>query len=802
MRPERASPLQRIPTFLQKIPHSMQNLNFTPKLLRQRRFLSFLLPLFALFIGLGSSQSAFAQGPAIDDVELILSQRPVSASSVTTVHYAGSGALDAPYTGYTKLGSASPTPATPAPPLGTYDADPSSNSSLTLSGSSLVAEPISVRGVPANPIAARLRYRVYLNGVPTNTTTLSGILALNNAGPFPTFPSSTLFNATTGVNLLSNLPSGGNYTLEANFEVDYSNGTTLTAVGNPYTATFDVTKPAVAPPGSSTTWIGGAPAGPNNWLLPENWSNGVPSARSSAIIPSPPRPNPPILNDKLADYSVKNLTLQIQDPANAFTTRGIVRVTTATLKIYGDVANGGNGILATTDAPGTVADPLSASAIIVFAGSDQKIDQGRFANLIIQNNNVDQATGAITVNPVQATKSLFGLLEVPGSLQFASNTSAILRCTVSDINGNLLLDTGGNENVDLKNTGVVTGETNTAFVLGILKVQRNVTPGVKETFGGVGVDITILGSATPGVGQITRATGATFSPIVFSGATRPVSIKRSFGVSFSGLQQGFNADVVFHYNNNAEELNTNRDGFLNMYRTTSGSTFSNLGGVNKPDPTTYPGNGGTVEVFGVNNINTITLADYERNPLPVTVSEFDVKRTGNDAVVTWATAQEINNKGFNVQVSTDAKNYRNIGFVASETPNSTSSRSYSFIDTEKNKVGVRYYRLQQVDTDGKSTFFSPRAVTFEGRATEAGIVAYPNPYTSELRVGLNSAVSGNGFVRITDMTGRVVSQQVLPVTIGSNDLLLDNMNGLKNGMYLLNLTLPSGEIKTMKVVKQ
>ena len=800
MRPETLPPFSVFSTLHNKNPYSMQTLTFTPKLLRQRRFFGFLLPLFALFVGLGASQTAFAQGPAVDDVELVLSQQQSAATSATTVHYAGSGALDSPYNGYTKLGSASPTPATAAPNLGVYDAN-STTSSLTLTGSSLVAEPVTVRGVPATPTAARVRYRVYLNGVPTNTTTSSGILALSNAGPGP-FAGTTLFNATTGINLLSNLPSGGNYTLEAIFEVDYSNGSTLTAVGNPYTATFDVTKPAVAPPGSSTTWIGGAPAGPNNWLLPDNWNNGVPSARSSAIIPSPPRPNPPILNNNLADYSVKNLTLQIQDPANAFTTRGIVRVTTATLKIYGDVANGGNGILATTDAPGTVADPLSASAIIVFAGSDQKIDQGRFANLIIQNNSVNQATGAITVNPVQAVKSNFGVLEIPGSLQFANNTSAILRSTISDINGNLLLDTGGNENVDLKNTGSVLGETNTAFVLGIMKVQRPVNPGVKETFGGVGVDITIIGSATAGVGQITRATGATFSPIVFSGATRPVSIKRSFGVSFSGLQQGFNADVVFHYNNNAEELNTNRDGFLNMYRTTSGSTFSNLGGVNKPDPTAYPGNGGTVEVLGLNNINTITLADYERNPLPVTVSAFDVKRTGNDAVVTWATAQEINNKGFNVQVSTDAKNYHTIGFVASETHNSNNSTSYSFIDTEKNKVGVRYYRLQQVDVDGKSTFFSPRAVTFEGRATEAGIVAYPNPYTSELRVGLNSAVSGNAFVRITDMTGRIISQQVLPVTIGSNDLPLENISGLKSGLYLLNLTLPSGETKTMKVVKQ
>ena len=253
--------------------------------------------------------------------------------------------------------------------------------------------------------------------------------------------------------------------------------------------------------------------------------------------------------------------------------------------------------------------------------------------------------------------------------------------------------------------------------------------------------------------------------------------------------------LTLHYLSSPDELNGNAEADLTIFKTSNnGVPFQKIGG--NDDFATK-----TVTMTGVTSINTVTLGDKTR-PLPVTVASFDAKRIGTDALVSWSTAQETNNKGFNVQVSTDAKTYRTIGFVASETPNSSSLRSYSFTDTEKNKIGVRYYRLQQIDTDGKTAFFAPRAITFEGRATEAGIVAYPNPYTTELRVGLNSAISGSALARITDMTGRVISQQVLPVAIGSNDLPLDSMNGLKNGLYLLNLTLPSGETKTMKVVKQ
>ena len=767
----------------------MQTLIFTQKLLRQRSFLSFIIPLLALFLGLGATQAVSAQGYVFSNVNII-AQTTSTATSSTTLYYGKRNVLgQIPFNG-AALGGTSGGVAIPF--------DPANGGVLTLNAASFRT---SAANTPSSTTI--YQYRVYLAG--TAVLPSYSIVNLADQGNGIDFA-----NPAAGVNLLTQpgVLGGGNYIVE--IQARYTDNDPLNnfpSYSDPSAtsgnmATFSLVSPAVTPVGGTTTWVGGATGAPNDWLTAANWNNGVPSARANAIIPSPPRPNAPILNNNTADYSVKNLTLQIQDPANAFTTRGLVRITTATLKIYGDVANGGNGILATTDAPGTLADPLSASAIIVFAGSDQKIDQGRFANLIIQNNKVDQATGAITPNTVQAIKSNFGVLEIPGSLQFANNANVLLRSTVSDLSGNLSLDTGGNENVDLKNTGSVLGETNTAFMQGILKVQRPVNTGVKETFGGVGIDITILGSSTAGVGQITRATGATFSPVMYSGATRPVSVKRSFGVSFSGLQQGFNADVVFHYNNNADELNTNRDGFLQIFRTTSNATFQRLGGIDIPDPTSYPGNGGTVEVMGLNSINTLTLADYERNPLPVTLISFSAKRVGTDAVMTWETASELNNKGYNVQVSTDGNTFRTIGFVASESVNSTTAKTYSFTDTEKNKVGVRYYRLQQVDVDGKTALFAPRAVTFEGRATASGVLAYPNPFTNEVRLNLTSATEGNGLVRITDMTGRLIGQRQVALIKGANDVEVSNVYDLKSGLYMMNVTLPNGETKNLKVVKQ
>ena len=218
-----------------------------------------------------------------------------------------------------------------------------------------------------------------------------------------------------------------------------------------------------------------------------------------------------------------------------------------------------------------------------------------------------------------------------------------------------------------------------------------------------------------------------------------------------------------------------------------------------PDPT-----GNTVLRDLLTTINTVTLGD-RTNPLPVTLTAFEAKRSSNDAVLTWSTASEVNNKGFNVQVSTDGTEYRTLGFVASKSANSSTAQNYSFIDSEKNKVGTRYYRLQQLDIDDKSTYFAPRALSFEGKGSAseaAAMLAYPNPFTNDVRLNLVSTTEGKGSVSVTDMTGRVISQRIIALTNGNNDLELTGMSDLKSGIYLVRVTLPTGATQNLKVVKQ
>jgi hypothetical protein len=199
---------------------------------------------------------------------------------------------------------------------------------------------------------------------------------------------------------------------------------------------------------------------------------------------------------------------------------------------------------------------------------------------------------------------------------------------------------------------------------------------------------------------------------------------------------------------------------------------------------------------------TFTLGDRNA-PLPVTLTGFDAKRVGADAVITWETATELNNRGYEVQVSNDGREFRTVGTVAVASPNSVMPRNYRFVDAEANKAGTRYYRLRQIDLDGKTTDFAPKALLFDGKiGTEPKLTAYPSPFSNELTLDVYTTAAGEAKVAMLDLTGRTISSQKATLTAGTNQVKLEGMQSLKAGIYVVRMVLPSGVVQSTKVVKQ
>ncbi|GAB3293378.1 hypothetical protein GCM10027511_07300 [Hymenobacter humi] len=257
--------------------------------------------------------------------------------------------------------------------------------------------------------------------------------------------------------------------------------------------------------------------------------------------------------------------------------------------------------------------------------------------------------------------------------------------------------------------------------------------------------------------------------------------------------------VVFHYLDSVSELNGIPEENLTMFRSRSnGPPYAPVFGTLDADKNIVT----RLDLPSLTRF-TLTLGD-KKNPLPVTLTKFDAKRMGADVLVTWQTALETNSKGFEVQVSTNGTDFRTLASVASASANSSSAKSYSYLDTERNKAGKRYYRLRQIDLDGKDAYFAPVVVSFDGKAISAGLVAYPNPFNGaeSLHLAFTSATGGKGQLRISDMTGRTIRQEAVELAAGLTDLSVKGLTDLKAGIYIVNFTLPTGEVKNLKVVKQ
>lgn len=190
-----------------------------------------------------------------------------------------------------------------------------------------------------------------------------------------------------------------------------------------------------------------------------------------------------------------------------------------------------------------------------------------------------------------------------------------------------------------------------------------------------------------------------------------------------------------------------------------------------------------------------TLVDNSA-PLPVTLARLTAKLRGPDAWLAWETAQEQNNRGFNVERSRDGKHFDVLGFVAGHGA-SLQSSSYEFADRQIEPDVTFYYRLQQVDYDGTATY-SP-VVTVRA-ASKAGALAtlYPNP--AQNRASLTFLGSpAQVTVTLLSVDGRRVLQQDIS-NPGVAPLALP-IAQLPAGAYIVQVT-DGTTVETHRLLKQ
>ncbi len=193
------------------------------------------------------------------------------------------------------------------------------------------------------------------------------------------------------------------------------------------------------------------------------------------------------------------------------------------------------------------------------------------------------------------------------------------------------------------------------------------------------------------------------------------------------------------------------------------------------------------------------VSDNATCTLPVTMGGLNASQLGMANQLKWSTKTEIGNKGFEIQRSSDGNLFTTIAFVASKAPlgNSSQTINYEFTDNSPN-ASANYYRIKQVDNNGKPTF-SNIALLNRALANLKGIITfYPNPVKSMLNLQLAGSVEGNDLLTITNMNGVTVLQQAIHTT-GSLQNVNINVSRLPVGAYIVRL---NGEARSAKFIKE
>lgn len=200
---------------------------------------------------------------------------------------------------------------------------------------------------------------------------------------------------------------------------------------------------------------------------------------------------------------------------------------------------------------------------------------------------------------------------------------------------------------------------------------------------------------------------------------------------------------------------------------------------------------GTTEVGSATNIVSVTAT------LPVALLSFSAGWVSDYIKLNWKTANEINTDRIEIEKSIDNNSFYKIGQMLT-TGTSGTEQNYSFMDSFP-VTGNNKYRLKLIDRDNQYKF-SPVVLVNKKQSGISLQQSFPNPFINEINVQIVSDKKQTILVQITDMLGKILFNGNENCISGTNSILIDQLNRLPAGLYLLKISTAAESIQ-QKLIK-
>lgn len=186
-------------------------------------------------------------------------------------------------------------------------------------------------------------------------------------------------------------------------------------------------------------------------------------------------------------------------------------------------------------------------------------------------------------------------------------------------------------------------------------------------------------------------------------------------------------------------------------------------------------------------------------PLPIELANFNANAELTYNNVEWITATETNNNYFEVEASEDAVNFKVIANIKGA---GNSIRELRYAIKDKNYYPTTYYRLKQVDFDGKYSYSELRVVTrFNKNSKDVFMVDIsPNPTQNEVKIVVTNGVKEEYRIDVLSVDGKLLMKRIIDVKDFTKGVTID-LSALENGLYHVEISNSVGYVMK-KVIKQ
>jgi hypothetical protein len=214
---------------------------------------------------------------------------------------------------------------------------------------------------------------------------------------------------------------------------------------------------------------------------------------------------------------------------------------------------------------------------------------------------------------------------------------------------------------------------------------------------------------------------------------------------------------------------------------------------------------------GVNNLSTGTVSrqkglyfkGFNYSILAVRYTNFAAAIYEKGVQLNWTTEYERDNDYFEVERSFDGSSFNTIGLVLDAENAVNNYKNYRFKDNAAvlAQKEVIYYRLKQVDKDGKMSYSAIVAIRLKAKEG-IKIQTSPNPFTQKFVVGFTATNNTPVIIKFVNTAGQVILTHNAQANKGYNNFTITSVSQLPTGIYIAQVILNNQLMGSQKIIKQ